>query len=328
MILQFCDICRIAQGAVRIRENGSLVELLRFTEAQEDLYRNTSRDFYEKTFATAGIRLSFVTDSGYVRLRYRLSRGSSRYYGWFDVYENGILVNHFGSTFADSVEGDGLTTLSSGEKRVDIYFPWSAAAQIRELELSDGAMFRPVPRKRKMIAYGDSITHGYDAQYPSLSYQNQVADILGAECVNKGIGAEKFFPPLPDGAADPNAEMITVAYGTNDWDGRSREEFTENCRKFYENLVMAHPNARIFAITPIWRGDTHRHTLFAGSLRESAELITEICEAFPTVKVIRGDTLTPHYEGFYSPDVVHPNDLGFHFYGQNLGRALLRELGE
>ena len=79
--------------------------------------------------------------------------------------------------------------------------------------LDDGATIEGLYRKYKMISFGDSITHGYDAIYPSLSYASQLAQNLDAEQLNKGIGGDIFFPALLDEKDAFEPDFITVAYG-------------------------------------------------------------------------------------------------------------------
>ena len=47
-----------------------------------------------------------------------------------------------------------------------------------------------------MLCYGDSISQGYDAVFPSLSYTNQLARHFDAYSVNQCIGGERFVPEL------------------------------------------------------------------------------------------------------------------------------------
>lgn len=63
MKLTYEQIGAICQGAVRSAETENGVCLYRFTKEQEELYRQVSADFYKKTFAAAGIKLCFETDS-------------------------------------------------------------------------------------------------------------------------------------------------------------------------------------------------------------------------------------------------------------------------
>lgn len=329
MYLTYDEIRSLAHGAARVEQYDGAICFYRFTEAQQETYlQSGNQDFYTKTFATAGVRLCLTTDSAFLRLRYRMEKASSRAFGWFDLYENGVLIAHFGGNTADILEGMEEIVLSAGDKRLELYFPWSAVGQLLSLELEDGAAFHPVEKKRCMLAFGDSITQGYDAIYPSRSYQNRLSDLLDASCINKGIGGERFFPALLDTDEDIKPELITVAYGTNDWSKLDRATFEKNCRSFYQKLTTRYPDARIIAITPIWRADNTKQTPFGAPHREAVQLIEKICREFAGVKVICGGSFTPRLAEFYSDGYLHPNDMGFAFYAENLYPAVLRALEE
>ena len=84
--------------------------------------------------------------------------------------------------------------LGGGRKSVCIYLPWSVIVEIEELSIDDTAYITPIKPSKKLIAFGDSITHGYDALRPSNRYVAKLAEALDAEEINKGIGGEIFFP--------------------------------------------------------------------------------------------------------------------------------------
>ena len=49
-----------------------------------------------------------------------------------------------------------------------------------------------------------------------------------------------------------------------------------------------------------------------------------IASAVDNVHIVDGTRLTPHFSAFYSDLRLHPNDLGYTFYSQNL-IAFIRE---
>ena len=106
-----------------------------------------------------------------------------------------------------------------------------------------------------MLAFGDSITHGYDTLHPSGRYAAKLAERLEAEEFNKGIGGEKFFSELASLKEPFVPDYITIEYGSNDWNRIDEETFKYNSRAFYENIVRNYPNSKIFTITPLWRKD-------------------------------------------------------------------------
>ena len=68
MKLTLNDIKKIIHGAVRVEERDEKIFLCRFTEAQQEAYKGYKEDFYVKSFASAGMRLEFVTDSQSISL--------------------------------------------------------------------------------------------------------------------------------------------------------------------------------------------------------------------------------------------------------------------
>ena len=94
MKLGYEQIKEICLGAVRITQTEDGVCLHRFTEVQEALYKGVNADFYKKTFAAAGVKLSFETDSGTLFLKVRVTSGSARKYFSFDVFADGKPVGY------------------------------------------------------------------------------------------------------------------------------------------------------------------------------------------------------------------------------------------
>ena len=330
MKLTLKEITEITRGTVRITENNGVFSFYRFTEQQTEAYRTASPDnFYKKSFATAGVRLAFKTDSTAFGFDFQLTSASSRPYAYFDVYVNDALAHHFGVE-GKTMKGSSISiSLPEGEKKVEIFFPFSYSAQISNVEIDDGATLSGVTRPKKMISFGDSITHGYDAIYPSLSYASRLASLLNAEQVNKGIGGEKFFPALLDEKDPFDPDYITVAYGTNDWNSKliSHDTFEANCREFYSRLSKMYPSAKIFAIAPIWRLDGNRtNSGFGAPVTEVYPLIKEICKDLPNVTVIDAYTFVPHRKEFFSDLRVHPNDLGFGLYAEELYKKIVAAL--
>ena len=249
MKLTYEQIKKIVKGTVRIVEEDGKICFRRFTDEQLNMYQEVNKDSFVKAFSTAGVRLEFVTDSKALALEAFVTGGSSRSYFNHDIYVNGAHLYSLGDDL-DGVSGRAVTVrgeyeLGDGEKTVKIYMPWSVCSKLVNLELDDGATLVPATRGIRMTSYGDSITHGYDASSPELSYASILADSFNADSVNKGIGAEIFYPALAALSGSRQTEIITVAYGTNDWSkGLTKEEYLSGCHDFYTNLSSKNPNAK------------------------------------------------------------------------------------
>ena len=325
----------VALGASRIVEEGGRPRFFRFTPTEDALYiaRDAGRGsfFHDRSLCSAGIKLLFKTDSKTLGLAVEVAKRSSRTFFAFDVCVDG---NYLGSlaNFNEKAIPAGYTSaempfplgrfekafaLGDGEKTVAVYFPWSVEVLDFVLTLEDGASVTPVKPSRKMLVYGDSITQGYDALFPSHRYGARLAEALDAEEVNKAIGGEVFFPALAECRADFAPDIITVAYGTNDWSTTDGASFLSAARAFFDALVKNYPDAKIFAITPIYRKDMGASKPF-GLFSAVADRLREATAAFPSITVIDGLTLVPQSHTLYADLRLHPSDAGFDHYAENL----------
>ena len=321
MKLSFDCLKTLITGAVRYEERAGKLRPLRFSAEQERMYYAVDPSFGKKTLSTAGVKAEFFTNSKTLTVEVEAYPSSSRYFFDFDVTVNGELVESFGSTLknednsiAKSKKLRHTASLGEGEKRVAVFFPWSVAIDIISVEIDDGADIRPAPRKYKMLTFGDSITHGYDAKNPSKAYATALATALDADPCNKGIGGEVFRPSLAALCEDTTPDIITVAYGTNDWSKLSSiEEYKQNSEQFYTILWGLYPDARIIALAPIWRVDIEKKTNL-GDFSNIAKQIHAIAENIPNMQVIDCIDFLPKTPEIFSDLKIHPNDRGFEYY--------------
>ena len=324
MKLNLEQIREITRGVTRVEEIDGSFRFFRFTEAQAQFYLDAGfTGFYDKTNGTAGVRWAFSTDATSISFDFALQVGSSRAFAWFDVYVDGAMIRHMGTDSSAMQGGSVSFALAKGEKQVEIYFPWSRTVGVRNVAFDDATFIKPILRKRKMIAFGDSITQGYDAIYPSLSYVTSLARLMDADVTNKGIGGDYFCPDMLKDADPETPDLITVAYGINDWCSLSPEVYRKSCPAFFRRLHELYPDTPVYAISPIWYGEPEKKTQFGIPAYRVHEWMEELCADIPKLHLIRGWDLVPHFSNFYSDFIVHPNDLGFGIYAQNLYRAIL-----
>ena len=315
---------KITTGAVKIGEKAGNIVFQRFTEEQRAVY-DDNPPFRNKTYADSGIAFEFVTDAKLLRMKGHAATASSRYFYYFDVVVDGVLVAHPGCESCE-VDPDFDLEAALGDtsrKHVTVYFPCLAQIELAELTLDGATFVEPVKRSRRILCLGDSITQGYDTRYPSLAYTNQIADLLDAEVVNKAIGGDRFNPRL---AALPDAgkfDLIITGYGTNDWRHHTREKMEHDSREFFVNLRRSYPDVPIVAVLPIWRSNWDLVTE-VGTFADAARIIRESAGAIDNVTIVDGTKLTPRLMSFYS-DGLHPNEFGFMFYTRNLFAAIPEE---
>ena len=305
----------------------------RFTEEQEALYKEKNTPFYRKSFCTSGVQLRFRTDSSLLRLKGFLSVGTLRQYYAVEVLVNGKRVgaaeNFSGMELPPDYtvvelpfgEFEKSFALGGGMKEVRVLLPWSLVTTLQEVELDDGAVTEPVKLPKKMLCFGDSITQGYDALYPSNKYVTRLAELLEAEEFNKAIGGDVFYPELA-GAKDPfEPDYISVAYGTNDWSKCDGETFEANCSGFFKNIRKSYPSAKLIVLTPIWRKDMDVPRN-CGPFEKIGKFIRSCVEGDSNVTVIEGIDLIEHRTDLYADLRLHPNDEGFGQYFESIQKVL------
>ena len=323
MILNVEQVKKITFGTERIGFYDGFFSFYRFSESQIDSYsKYKNDDLNKKARASAGVRFSFLSDTKFLSFDCALRSGSSRSYAYFDIYENGALICHAGKEEIDDEMLQIECAFSDGEKHIEVYFPWSASVKLSNISISDGAFIERKERKNSILCFGDSITQGYDAIYPSLSYVNNISRYLDADPVNKAIGGEIFFPELVDGSEVTMPDIVTVAYGTNDWSKCGYEVFCKNCSDFMARVNRIYPLSRVYVIAPIWRADGNDSKEIGIKNNEMVNVIRKICREYPRFKIIDGQNLIPHLPEFFSDKVLHPNDLGFGVFSDALAKEL------
>ncbi|MBR6766004.1 MAG: SGNH/GDSL hydrolase family protein [Clostridia bacterium] len=305
-------------GWIRAWETDGYLYLSRFTEEQAE-YLRPRHD--PKQLATSSMFIEFITDATEFSFECRYTLGSSQKCFGIDLLVDGINTN---CTFKGDGQGEFLynATLKAGTKRVTVFLPNLACAAIRNFEIN--APIFPYERKCTFLALGDSITQGYVTKHPHLTYVNIVAQLFDAKVVNQAIGGDVFDKNnVDDRLKEIDPDFITVAYGTNDWstgiDIRSISD------AYFERLREVFPDIPIFALVPIHRNGIDG-ILKNGITLEEARLIIEETATKHGATVIDARDFVPYQEDFYCDKVLHPSEIGFIFYGNNLYNELKKYL--
>lgn len=332
MELSLQQIKWITHGAVRVEQENDTVRFFRFTKEQEELYRNytAAPSFYNRTFATAGITLEFDTDSEKLHLAVQVRTGCG--FRWFthSIFADDRRIGEisgFVPENAPSVSAEGTFLLGAGMKRIRIHFPWNEISELRTLSLDDGAKVIPVPKKRRVLLFGDSITQGYTTWLPENSYASRIARAMDADLTNKGIGGEVFRPALADLPEPNQPELILTAYGVNDWSSKTEENFAFDCMAFFKNLRKHYPQARIVELTPIWHKAKEEKEKTHWPSQKLTDHMVAAAEAVGHMTVLDGMELVPWDTACFVEDQIHPNDIGFAYYARAL-KERLREIIE
>ncbi len=324
MKLNLDQVSKITQGVVDVKEDNGVFSFYRFSPKEAEATNQAI------ALCTAGIELNFKTDATALNLAVDISgEDTPRSFFAVDVFCNGDFIGSIQNIKDEDCVGDyankeyttgnfdGKFDFPSGEKNIRIVLPHSKICKITGVELRDATFIEPVKKPKLLLAFGDSITQGYDSLHPANTYAMRLADALDAQIINKGIGGECFKPEIAKTEEVIDADLITVAYGINDYTVFTQEEFTKNCKGFITILAEKYKNTPIFVITPIWCDLTGKEYKF-GDVSDVDRIINKVCAPFDNINVIHGWELIPHDSKYYGDLWLHPNDSGFEHYFNNL----------
>lgn len=318
MILKNAEIAQIATNClgVKTKDNGR-AEFVRMTDYQIELYKQDK--FFPNPHCTPCVCLDFIFDGDQVSFDFFPIHRSSRNFLSFDLYEDDRMVYSL-FTYADA-EGQRQFFYQFPDKkkrRVRIFFPYSVGVEVYNFSLLGHTFYEPTPSegRMKLLILGDSITHGYDTHYTSMNYAATMVRHYDAICLNQAVGGYFFKAEMIDENLPFEPDVITVAYGTNDWGryGMDEEKYREAAKTYIDKLCATYPNAKIFGILPLWRADIDRRPERM-PFAKVYDILTEYYSAHENVTIIDGRNAVPNLRFFYT-DGLHPNTVGQAAYAQ------------
>ncbi len=309
-------------GAVRIWEDKGYFRFSRFTEKQDEILEN--RKFSVQRISTAGIRIEFMTFGGELSFSYTgTKRGCKDDYFSFDISVDGTPVYHY--IEEDSPESGSVSysiLKSEKEKKVTIYLSNLVSVMIKDLNLPMDS--RPVKKSVKLLAYGDSITQGDYGKHPNHTYINILADNLDADLINLGVEGEKFFAGNIDEELNFDPDIVTVAYGVNDYSAGIL--FGNDINDFLDKINHLYGDKKIFVLLPIWYKNG-TDVVNGKTLQDGRDHIKETASKYGNMTVIDCSDFVPHLPDFYGDDLLlHPSDLGHMYYAKRLTEAIRKYL--
>lgn len=215
-----------------------------------------------------------------------------------------------------------------GPRKVEVFLPQYAWLTVTGARLSPGASVAPAEDEPnlRLLCLGDSITQGADSRNPAGTYPVRLARLLNASLLNQGVGGHDFDPDSFDPKLPYEPDLITIAYGINDWaKNKTTDEIAANAKELLKRVSTRYAGTPVLLITPIWRsspGDVKA----AGTVADVRAAIAGAAGGFAQVRVVDGLELVPPLEFLYA-DGLHPTDEGFGHYAAGLYRHARLALG-
>ena len=322
MDIEPSQISPYVQGVLGVSPVDDGVRLGRFTEAQMRHYASFGEGRAIRSRCSSGASIALRTDAREAEISLKLL-DRARDYAGVDVEVDGAIVHSIVAAPAGETLRVPLFAFDGPAMRsVRVYLPQSVEFLISTLSVDDGATLEPVSTgKTKILCLGDSITQGMNARHPASIYTTGLARSLDAEVLNQGVGGHVFDPASFDRRIPFEADIVTVAFGANDWKAnRLATELSENVVAYLEAVRARYPKARTIVITPTWRVIANERRA-CGTLTEFSRVIAEASTQVDRVEVVDGLRLVPHRADLF-PDGTHPNDEGFLYYSAGLCRHI------
>ena len=293
----------------------------RFTDRQIKQYAADSVtdgvDYTLRCRAASNVTVEFITDSDFAALEFEWQDAVGIPYVSIDCMVDGKLAYSF---YDEKLSHKFFAfELPAGTHEVQIFLSWNSLMILKDLVIGGSAFIKPASEKKlRILTFGDSITQGYVCRHPGMCYVGRMTAKLKAEVLNQAIGGYYFEGAvLSEELSSWKPDLITVAYGTNDYSKRnSAELFEEKMRGFMGKLSEIFPVTPVLGLMPIYRNDVGfaSRRLFRDYTHESAmDIIRNVYADFRNVTVME-DTYFPQNKDFFYTDFLHPSDLGFLLY--------------
>ena len=277
-------------------------------------------DTWDTAQTPAGVRLEFTAEADAVEIDYVTNATSPGYRGdaggvTFDLWRGGKRVDEQRAELGRHQVRLSLHGGGGPEERVTVYLPEGLRPEILSLSAVGGTI-APAPAQPRWLAYGDSITEGWSASGPSLSWPMHVARTYGLHAVNLGYaGSARGEIPCAEAMAKVPADVISLAYGTNCWSRtvHSTAMVEAGFDAFVTVLRAGHPETPIVVISPFIRPEAEQTTNALGS---TLSAMRHAMEGVVADRRSRGDAhlhLVPGLAVIETDDLVdgvHPGDRG------------------
>jgi lysophospholipase L1-like esterase len=216
-----------------------------------------------------------------------------------------------------------LTWVEVGE-RVIGYLPLIAGVRVMDI---DGDI-APAPLQPRWLAYGDSITEGWITSTPAAAWPAVAGRTCGLDAVNMGYaGAARGEIVSAEHLAELEADVITVAHGTNCWTRtpHTASMVAEGMRAFLDVVRQGHPETPIVVVSPIVRPDAETTANRLGAtLADLRNAIEDVAAERNDVSLVPG---LPLVQPDQLPDGIHPADEGHAAIAAGVIPVLERVLG-
>ena len=264
--------------------------------------------------ATSGVKLRFKTNSPKIKAYFQENTSISDDVFWhtFDVFKNG--------EYQFDSQGWEIEMENPSQEMAEwsITFPTFSNAEFLKLEIINGFSLSTISKNKPVyVAIGNSITHGMGINTYStrLTYPYILADSLGYELYNWGIGGSKIYDGvLSNFSTGLEPDLVSILWGYNDVHYSGSDAYLANnsfpqYQTILTTLLNDYPNACVLAILPTYTTNpTNTTARTIDSLKNGQlEIIQQLQESYANLYYLNGNDYT---DASGLNDDVHLNQSG------------------
>ncbi|MDX2142962.1 MAG: SGNH/GDSL hydrolase family protein [Rhodospirillaceae bacterium] len=270
-----------------------------------------------------GARVRFMTDAASLAVTLRHTALMTRR----DAFRNIGAVMIDGQVARDFRFLGKWTTAADVEVRMDhaiprprlheLVMPYGISLDVLRLEIPDTARLMdaaPRPAKR-LVAYGDSVTQGFQARDVTRSWPFLLAEAKQWQLINLGYGSRQMTPGDATVIAAAKPDVLTIQIGTNDYAQQvPLGPFVTGFHAFLTQACALCPEAAIYVLSPLWTALDRVVSIkvYWAAINDATRAVG--CDR---VRLIDGRGLVDHDLACFW-DGVHPNDAGMRQIAERL----------
>ena len=220
-----------------------------------------------------------------------------------------------------------ISAPSSGMHDYEIVLPYGDSVDVLGVSVNDTARFEAPPQRprQRLVAFGDSITHGFTAGDVSRSYAYLLAEKKKWQLVNMGIAGSAVSANEGTLIASLKGDVVCMLSGVNSWQGgASVESYRRNVEGFIRNLRVMQPSVPLVIITPLWVPPSWKPVKAAVDLENYRQVLRDVVRTVndENIYIVEGPGLIDQDEKYFDAVAVHPNDDGFAVMAERLAAGL------
>lgn len=287
--------------------------------------------------STAGLALVFSTNSSLidVRAHYIWEHSANNMTGiassGFDLYIKKNRQWIYAGTAVAKDRSQAIRIVENMDttmKECLLYLPVYSELDQLSIGVDPEAVIKSIPNpfQFKTVFFGSSFTQGISASRPGMSYPMQLQRMLNLDVCNLGFSGNSKLQPY---FANMLATIQADAFVFDAFSNPSAAIISQRLAPFIEKLVKAHPKTPLIFVETIHRGRANFNTkiqAYEAAKRDTARsIIKEYTRRYPNVYLVE-NPLPESQSGDTSADGVHPSDMGYQLWAQNLSKQLIKLL--